>query len=154
MRKISIVFNGVHNPMHVIRFSILTAKENGYSIQGIFLNDEPSNFDGYPFPNDLSLTEETVTSETVEEETKRLLSSNIRFVEDECAGAGVPCSIERGASFNNLIEHSKTASFIALDTRVDFEHFDLTDVLTDAHCPVYLIADTAQKTAHLIFAFD
>ncbi|HZH94378.1 MAG TPA: universal stress protein [Flavisolibacter sp.] len=154
MKKILTIFNGAHNPMHVIRFSMEAAKENGYSIQAVFLDEESSTFDGYPFPNDLSLTEEQVTTETVEEEKARLLANNVRFVEDECAIAGVPCIIERGVSFKGLIAHSETAGFIALDSRAEFEHFDLEDVLIDAHCPVYLVADTAQKIKHVIFAFD
>lgn len=154
MKKIMVVFNGIHTPTHVLQFAINAATQNQYSIQGIFLDDEPSSNQGYPFPNDLYLTEEKVTSETIAEENEKILAGNIRFLEDECAIAGVPCSVEKKISFKSLIDHTSTADLLALDTKADFERFKLTNILTDAHCPVCLVAITAPEVEYIIFAFD
>ncbi len=155
MKTILLVFGGIHNPTHVLEFAITAAKQNQYNIHGIFLDDEPPAIEGdYLFPNDLSLAEEGVTPEAVNEQNEKIVAEIIRYFEDECALAGITCSVEKKVSFKGLIKHSSNASFLAIDAKANFEKFALPDILTDVHCPVCIVAATAPKIEHLIFAFD
>jgi len=154
MKKLLVVFNGIHIPMQVFQFAIDTAKKNEYSIEALFLHEERSEHTGYAFPNDMALTEETVTSETVEEEKDGLLADNIHFVEHECGIAEVSCNIQQQITFKEMILISESADLLLLDTKAEFEHFTLNDVCADARCPVVLIAETAAKPQQVFFAFD
>ncbi|MEJ7913979.1 MAG: universal stress protein [Chitinophagaceae bacterium] len=109
---------------------------------------------GYPFPNDLALTAEIVTSETPEEEEEKLLVNNIQFIEHECDIADVPCSIQQRITFKELVQISASADLLLVDTKAEFEHFALNDIFTDVECPVCSVAATAGKPKHVIFAFD
>jgi nucleotide-binding universal stress UspA family protein len=154
MKKILVVFSGTGNPTHVLHFALAAARQNGYILQGIFLDELPSARESYPFPNDLALTEEEVTAESIEQENEELLADYTRYMEDECRLAGVPYSIEKKVPVKKLDEYMAAAHLIALDTRADFENTSLIHILTHAHCPVCLVAITAPKVETIIFAFD
>jgi len=154
MKKLMLVLNGMHIPMHVLQFAMDTAKKNGYGIEALFLHEEQSQDLGYPFPNDLALTAETVTSETLAEEQQKLLADNIQFIEHECSIANVPCSIQQRVTLRELVQISASADLLLVDTKATFQNFELNDLFTDAECPVCSVAETAAQLKHIVFAFD
>ncbi len=154
MEKLLVVLNGMHIPMHVLQFAMDTAKKNKYCIEALFLHEEQSHDLGYPFPNDLALTAETVTSETLAEEQEKLLADNIQFVEHECSIVNVPCTIQQRVTLRELVQISASADLLLVDTKAVFQNFELNDLFTDVECPVCSVAATAAKPRHIVFAFD
>ncbi len=89
-----VVYYGIHNPTHVLDFVLNIAKQNEFKVQGIFVDEAPSPDLSYPFPNDHNLTEEKVTSDSIEQENEKILAENIQFIQDECSIADVKFSLK------------------------------------------------------------
>jgi len=155
MKKILMVVNGISPSTHVISFAIKSAKEGSYILQGIFLNSstEPAGFQ-YPFPNDMPLTEVQVTMESIEEENKSLLNSNIQLFKDECQAAGITYEVSTDFSLKELIEQSSIAELIILDANADYPHFPIKDVLTGANCPVLHVGTQAPMIERVLLTYD
>jgi hypothetical protein len=154
LKKIVIVFYGPHNPAHVLHFAIVAAQQNSYHINGVFINDDEERSVSYPFPNDLPLTEEQVTTETIKEENLQIIADNIQFFQDECTIANVAFSVEKNVGIRSLIENTSGADLIAIDARHISEATRLTQILPSPACPVSLITPTAAVIENVIFAFD
>src|SRR5687768_422938 len=99
MKKLVILNNNLHNTPHVLDFAIATAKQYGYEVEGLFLKvvDDPAT---YPFPNDLRLTEESVTSESVTEENEKIVQEYIDYFQGECERAGVAHKVTEASDKN------------------------------------------------------
>lgn len=154
MKNILVVYYGNHNPTHVLDFVLNSAKQNEFKVQGIFVDEDPSPSLHYPFPNDLNLTEEKVTTDTVEEENEKILSENIQFFQDECSLANVNFSFEKNVPIKSLVENSFDADLIVMDSTSHFQDTDLTNILKSNACPVCQIVPTASKPERIVFAFD
>src|SRR5688572_21010710 len=119
MKKILIVFNGIHFPAAAVSQATQMAREDGSLLYGIFINSlKLKQGLGYLFPNDLALTETNYTGESSEEEGRHLVASQIKRFEEECAIAGIPRKTRfyQQTSVQDLLAHSAYADLIIADT--------------------------------------
>jgi nucleotide-binding universal stress UspA family protein len=157
MKKILLLFNGIHSPALVLTEAIAIARFEGANLQGIFINrlKIPQEF-GYLFPNDLALVGSDYTPETEASESRRLVEANMQLFKDECELSGIPCQVSFYAetSVELLVQQSAYADLIIADTQTQFDDYALSDVLSGAHCPVYLVTTNAGQIDRVILAYD
>ena len=138
MKKIITLFDVLNTPWHVLSFAIKIAQENVASITGIFLKPRRTKSEyKYPFPNDLSLTEDKLSNEFISHENALLLEDNIKLFKDECESEKVAFEIQKEVSIKEFIVQSLNSQLIIADTRADF----IDDVLPEISCPVCLISE-------------
>lgn len=157
MKKILVILNGTLTPQHVVNSAINIANTTSSLLHTVFMNYALDLAESdYPFPNDLSLTRNSVTGKTFAEENAALLKSNIRLFEDECQTAKVDFYIEpdREISLGKLIEYSAFSDFILADANENFGQYHIADLLVDAHCPVYLVSKDVEKIENIILTYD
>lgn len=135
MKKILTAFYATDNPWHVINFATSYAKEHSSVINAVFLstNQEGINAD-YPFPNDLSITQEQNTLESIIENNNKLIDQNIKLFKEECELAGISFKADKNISIQELIDNTDDVDLIAIDSHSDF----LNKILPHIHCPAFL----------------
>jgi nucleotide-binding universal stress UspA family protein len=157
MKKILLLFNGVHSPERVLTNAIAIARLEGASLQGIFINrlKIPQEY-GYLFPNDLVLVGSDYTPETEAPDSRRLVEANMQLFKDECEVSGIPCQVSfyTETSVELLVQQSAYADLIITDTQTQFDDYALSDVLAGAHCPVCLVTTNAGQIDRVILAYD
>jgi nucleotide-binding universal stress UspA family protein len=153
MKKVLVAFTPASIPGHVLKFSIGIAKEHNWVLQSIFLVTTPSPL-LHPFTDDLALEATETTNVNQADENDKLVNDNIRIFRDYCERAGIHFEEGKYITKDQLIEYSSLADLIITDARITFSNFSLTDVLTDAHCPVCLVSETSAEVKHIIFAYD
>lgn len=155
MKKILIIRNVINSPTHLIAFAIETAKEMSAELHGIFLNESAKRDDfGYPYPNDIASTEVPLTEETIEEENTELINANIKLFQDECLASGIICKADSALSLDEVIELSSSSELIIAEANDPFPHFSIKDILTSAHCPVFVAATNTPVIENVILTFD
>jgi len=154
LKNILVVYYGIHNPTHVLDFVLNIAKQNEFKVQGIFVDEAPSPDLSYPFPNDLNLTEEKVTSDSIEQENEKILAENIQFFQDECSIADVKFSFERNVPIKSLVENTFGADLIVMNSTSHSQETSLREILKSNACPVCQTVSTAYKPERIVFAFD
>lgn len=155
MKKILIICNVINSPTHLIAFALETAKEISGELHAIFLTESTKHDDpGYPFPSDIASTEVPLTEETLEEENTELLNSNIKLFQDECLGAGITCHAESDLSLDEVLELSSSSELLIAEGNGDFPHFSIKDILTSAHCPVFVLGTQTHVIETVILTFD
>lgn len=155
MKKILMICNVINSPTHLTAFAVETAKDISAELHGIFLTPGAKRDDpDYPFPNDIASTEVPLTEETIEEENTELLNSNIKLFQDECLGAGITCHAESDLSLDKALELSSSSELIIAEGNGDFPHFSIKDLLTSAHCPVFVAGTQTPVIENVILTFD
>ena len=155
MKRILIVFETFHFSYDVVNFAIDLAKQDGSHLSMMFVKplhaDEAAN---YPFPNDLSLSDEE--QEGKEQQDMRLVRADVRIFRDQCSAAGIQFNVEseQEHSIQHVLEQSAFADLILAHASPDMGQYSIKDLLTDTHCPVMLIPDGFTKVDHIILAFD
>ena len=138
MEKIITLFNVLHAPWHVLSFAINLAKESGGNITGVFLSPS-SKHKTYPFPNDMNLTEETLSEQMISKENEELLNDDIKLFNDECAYSGISADVKSNVSIDQFIDDCKPEHLIIADTRAEF----INTLLPKISCPVLLTGEKA-----------
>lgn len=152
MKKLSILYNNLHHPAHVLEFALDAAKKNGFEIEGVFVTDVETR-PSYPFPNDLPLTSEQVTSETAEQESAELIEEYIAGFRDDCSKAGVSSSIVK-TDLDHLFQLTRSTDVFLIDARYQQHTDKLAPFITRFHCPVLAVSESASKPDRVVFAFD
>lgn len=156
MKKILVILNESHISQHVIQRAVAIASQTGSFVEAIFLNDIDYLDIGYPFPNDLFLTGERLSTNYRTDEAMRMLKMDAGAFEQRCTEAGIEYKIEidRNVSVKHLLELSSFADLIITDSVVDSNEYSLKDVLADAHCPVLLVSRSSEAIEQIFVAYD
>jgi len=135
MKKILTAFSAIDTPWHVINFATRIAKENSAVIQAVFLNMEKESVnEDYPFPNDLSITEDKNTFENISDNNNELVEENIKLFKKECDRSGISFSATKNISIPDLINETADVDLMMADSGTEF----LEKVLPEIHCPAFL----------------
>src|SRR5688572_20631855 len=107
MNRVLIVFETFNYSYDVVNFAIDLAKKDGSHLYMKFL--KPLHADdafNYPFPNDLSLSNEE--REGKEKENMKLIQADLRIFRDQCDAAGIPYKVEdeKATSIEHVLEES------------------------------------------------
>ena len=157
MKKILVVLNGNIFPEHVVSSAITIAKTSPALLHAVFMNPmlETKDYD-YSFPNDMSLTRNSITGDTADEESAEFLKVNAQLFEDMCNTAGINFLIEPGKqiSLQGLIEHSAFSDLIITDVSDNSNQHHIIDLLSDTCCPVYLVSRHVEKVKQIILTYD
>jgi hypothetical protein len=157
MKKILVVINAELVPHHLAAAAIGFATATSSFLHIMFTNYamDLSEYN-YPFPNDLSLTRNVFTGQTLAEENNTILQDNIRLFENQCKQAGVNYFIEPGNDIRleKLIVQSAFSDFIMADANDNFQQGHIADLLHNTHCPVYLISKEAKTIENIVFTYD
>ncbi len=158
MKKILVILHANTIAQHVMDHAIGISKTSAAVLEFIFIHSDLDFAEyNYSFPNDLSLTRNSITGKTSQEEDAELLQANKQLVEDICKTAEVSYIIHTALTINlgELIELSAFADLIITDaTEESLHQYHIIDLLTGAHCPVYLVAKAAQKIEHIVLTYD
>lgn len=157
MKKALLVMNGTFVSQHLIGSSVALAKSCGATLHAWFLIHDSSLGDmDYAFPNDLRLTENKLTGKSIAQEDRDLLQANMQLFEDACREAGVPFVLEpeHYISLKGFLHHTAFADFVMADARATIDQFALSDLLADAHCPVFLLTSETRAISRILFAYD
>jgi nucleotide-binding universal stress UspA family protein len=152
MKKVLVIFTAQSFGDHVLKFATGMAKQHNWLLSGVFLDDTPPTVQ-YPFPNDLSFTAAPVSEKEVVE-NEQLVLDNIQVFKNYCAAASVQCEEVKDIGYEQLTTYSAEASLMIIDARIRFNRYSLTDLLTNASCPVCLVSTAAAEPQHIILAYD
>ena len=155
MKRILIVFETFNYSYDVVNFAIQLAKKDGSHLHMKFL--KPLHADdafNYPFPNDLSLSNEEL--EGKDKENMKLVQADLRIFRDQCEAAGIPYKVETGKvdTIEHVLEESAFVDLILAHASRDMGKYSLKDLLTDTHCPVLLIPTGISQFDNVILAYD
>ncbi len=157
MKIVLLILNGNTTSYHLTDYAVSMAKNGIAFLHTVFLTQAPAieEYD-YPFPNDLMLTRNSLSSKIIEAEENDLLKDNIRLFEDKCKAAEVACLIERGngMTLERLIDISTFADYILADTVTEPGKHHLADLLTNVHCPVFLLSSPTEKQRLSVLTYD
>lgn len=155
MKRILIVFETFHYSYDVVNFAIDLAKKDGSHLTMIFLKplhaDEAAD---YPFPNDLSLSDEE--KEGKEQEDMKLVRADVRIFRDQCTAAGISYKVvaDREYSMEYVIDQSAFADLILAFASPDMGRYSMKDLLSETHCPVLLIPNGFSGAQNIILSYD
>jgi hypothetical protein len=155
MNRILIVFETFNYSFDVVKFAIELAKKDGSHLLMKFL--KPLHADdafNYPFPNDLSISNEE--REGKEKENMKLIKADLRIFRDQCDAAGIPYNIESGnaSTIEHVLEESAYVDLILAHASRDMGQYSLRELLTDTHCPVLLIPTGISHFDNVVLAYD
>lgn len=157
MKKALLVMNGTFVSQHLLGSSVALAKSTQATLHAWFLiHDSSIGEMDYAFPNDLRLTENKFTGKSIAQEDEELLRANIQLFEDACREQGVSYVLEpeHYISIKNFLHHTAFADFLMADARATIDQFALSDLLADAHCPVFLLSAETKSIRRIVFAYD
>ena len=137
MKKILTAFYPTVTPIHVITFAIQFARQNSAIIHAVYLSERSANFN-YPFPNDLSITQDFSGTESISQINSKLIEDNIMVFKKECELNGVTFSIEKNITIEQLIDETTDSDLIITDSESNLiEH-----ILAKIHCPAFITSTT------------
>ena len=149
MKKILTASGAIETPWHVISFATKFAKEHSAVINGFFLSRNKEKIDSqYPFPNDLSITEE-YNVENIADDNNALIDDNIKIFKDECEAAGIYFSADKDVSVQQLIDKTLDADLLIADTKFPF----LERILPHIHCPEFLPSEK-ELPQNIVLMYD
>ncbi|OJW79609.1 MAG: hypothetical protein BGO69_12835 [Bacteroidetes bacterium 46-16] len=157
MKKVLVVLNGIYTSTYVLNGAVNLAKETNAHLHAIFLNaDHNGKEGGYFFPNDLALTENIFTGESIAAENEKMIDANVTMFQNDCETTGVSYTVDkrRRMALKDLVDYSIYFDFILADSKANFYQYFLSDILVDAHCPVILTSSDMKQTEDIILAYD
>jgi hypothetical protein len=150
MKRILTAFYPSVTPVHVITFAIQFAKQNSAVIHAVYLSEEKEIINSdYPFPNDLSITEDFGSTENISQENNKLIEDNIKVFKKECELNGITFSIEKNITVEQLIDKTANSDLLITDSESNY----IERVLTKMHCPAF-ITSTAEMPKKVILMYD
>ncbi len=137
MKKIIVAFTLLDTPWSVLAFATKFATLHSAHIHAIFLRSgkEKTNSQ-YPFPNDLSITEE-YSGKNISTSDKEIIENNIKILKDECNSVGIHFTADKDVSISQLIENTWDADLLIVDSKFRL----LENVLPHIHCPAFLVSN-------------
>ncbi len=157
MKIALLILNGNLSINHVLDTAIEMAAESSCFFHTVVFNrsmdlDEYS----YLFPNDLSLTHNSLTNEAIQDEDAAILKDNIRLCNEKFSAANLHYIIDsdKDLSLEKLLILSAFADFILADGTHNIGHYQLADILAKANTPHFLVAPAYEKPASVIFTYD
>src|SRR5688500_16603575 len=157
MKKALVIMNGVYPNHAVITSAVNVAKLSPTTLHAFFLTQESGSPEGdYLFPNDLSLTQNNVTGDSIREDNTALLDDNINLLKALCEREGIQYLVEphRPITIQEILNFSAFADFIIADANSGLYQYSLSDLLADAHCPVLLSSSRIEEIPRIVFAYD
>jgi hypothetical protein len=150
MKKILTAFHPSVTPIHVITFAVRFAKQNSALIHAVYLSESKERVNSdYPFPNDLSITEDVSSAKNISEENSQLIEDYIKVFKNECLLNGITCSIEKDFSVEQLIDKTADSDLLITDSEINFPE----EVFSKIHCPAF-ITSTNEKPQQVILMSD
>ena len=157
MKLVLLILNGNLSINHVLDTAIAMAAESDCYFQTVVFN-RSLDLDEYQylFPNDLSLTRNSFTNESIREEDAAILKDNIRLCMEKFNTAKLHFNIDPDTDLplEKLLALSAFSDFILADGTHNIGHYQLADILAKAHCPHYLVAPAFEKPASVLFTYD
>lgn len=155
MKKILLILNESHLPQQVIQTAVNIANKSKSILEAVFLNDINALNYGYPFPNDLFLTEKSRGESAAAEGTK-LLNDMAKVFRDTCDGLGVEYRIdtEKAVTIKHLIMLSQFSDVMIADPQAESDDYSLKEILADAHCPLLLVPKKAVPAEKIYLVYD
>jgi len=157
MKKALVIMNGVYLNNAIIESAVNIAKSSSSTLHAFFLTQEAGAAEGdYLFPNDLSLTQNEVTGNSIREENAALLNDNIKLFQGLCGESEVQYTIEpqRPVSVKDIVSYSAFADYIIADAQSGLYQYRLNELLADAHCPILLSSARIRDIPRIVFAYD
>jgi hypothetical protein len=150
MKKILTAFYPSVTPIHIITFAVRFAKQNSALIHAVYLSESKERVNSdYPFPNDLSVTEDVSSAKNISEENSQLIEDYIKVFKNECLLNGITCSIEKDISVEQLIDKTADSDLLITDSEINFPE----EVFSKIHCPAF-ITSTNEKPQQVILMSD
>ena len=157
MNKVLLILDGTHVPSYLLDAATRIGGAANYHLHALFLNKEPTGLQyDYFFPNDYSLVENPLTGKSIEQENKDIIDANIQTFKDTCELAGVSYTIDerKDYSLGELLQLTAFCDLVLADAKSTFYEYLLTDLLTDAHCPILLTKQTLSAPEKIVLAYD
>ena len=150
MKKILTAFHPSVTPIHIITFAVRFAKQNSALIHAVYLSESKERVNSdYPFPNDLSITEDVSSAKNISEENSQLIEDYIKVFKNECLLNGITCSIEKDISVEQLIDKTADSDLLITDSEIKFPE----EVFSKIHCPAF-ITSTNERPQQVILMSD
>lgn len=153
MKKALVVFTQDNFPQHVLTFANRMAKEHGWLLYGIFLDDTPPPLQ-YSFPTDVAMTTPPLTTESEVAQNEQVTFDNLQLFKNNCTTAGIHCEVLKNITLEQLIDFSSSAAVIIIDAHIRLIQYSLTDVLTKTHCAICLVSAAAAEPENIVLAYD
>lgn len=130
MSRGTLLLIGPGLPYHVLDYAITWAKENESILKAVFVVPGELPEEGYPFLNDLDITENLTDSEDAEEGVKEIIRQESRYIERRCNASHVPVIIETlfSPTSHKLLLHLKDAEVIFVDKNAEQNDDQLNDL--------------------------
>jgi nucleotide-binding universal stress UspA family protein len=156
MKKILLILNESHIPRQVMQTAVAIAKEKNSFLEAVFISDINALNFNYPFPNDLNLTADKLSSEISTEESLRLIQSIGQVFRDTCDDCKIEYTIdiEKTLSIKELIMLSRFSDLIIADARADTDDYILKELMANSHCPVMLVSKNTRPPEKIFLAYD
>jgi hypothetical protein len=157
MKKAMVIMNGSFANHAIITSAVNLAKHDKTILHAIFLQHDTKTLESdYLYPNDLALTQNRLTGKSIEEENAALVNANIWLFIDVCEQQKVSYIIEPDThlTLKDLIGYSAFYDYIIADAQSNLEQYRLSDLLADAHCPIFLTSARINQVKRIILAYD
>lgn len=157
MKKILVILNGIQYPHQVMKYAIKLAKENGGLIQAVFLQLVHYKTEySYPFPNDMQATGVEVAEEELEKERNNIVKEHIGVFINACKNTGVPCQTQllKEENWEELITLTAFSDLVVIHEKANLTPSAFKELLSDAHCPVYLVSKDVETVEKIILTYD
>ena len=150
MKKIIVAFTLLDTPWSVLAFATKFAMEHSTLIHAIFLRSSKEETNSqYPFPNDLSITEE-YSGENISISDNEIIDNNIKILKDECNATGILFTADKDVPISQLIENTWEADLLIADSKFGL----LENVLPHIHCPAFLVSRNEMPQAVVLMYND
>lgn len=121
----------------------------------IIVHSLPASAQAYPFPNDWALTFGDESNQSLEQVSADLLAANKKLLADCCRSANQQFEIiEQRIGLSDLIIRTKFMDCLLCEGKIHPGRHHITDLLTRAYCPVYLIGDHPIPARSVLLAYD
>jgi hypothetical protein len=156
MKQFLLVLDNDQPCFNAIENGVRCAKSAGAFLSAIIISHSPTeSARSYPFPNDWELTFGAASDESLEETSADLLAVNKKLLADCCHSENQVFEIiEEQVDLANLVARTKFVDCLLCDGKLNPGRYHITDLLTRAFCPVYLLGDRLVPPRSVVLAYD
>lgn len=162
MKKILVIFSGLHFPYHSLDYAINLAKKSNALVTGVFLKIN-SERQEYPFINDLSLTGDPDYLIESSGDMAEVIRGNMELFRQRCEDEGIHHKIhfETGTPLKELLKETAFADLLITDAKATLDS-DISEelnpslkiLLSQSHCPLVVVQPDTLPTVQVILTYD
>lgn len=156
MKQFLLVLDNDQPCFNAIEKAVQGAKAAHAFLSALFIvHSPPESAHSYPFPNDWALTLGDVSNESLEQVSADLLAANKKLLTDCCRSENLAFDIiEEQMGLSELVMRTKFADCLLCEGKINPGRYHITDLLTRAYCPVYLLGDRPVPPRTVVLAYD